>query len=170
MRTTTGTLLPSQSSSSSWGSTCLGNSVSSRCTRNLESLMNNIFRAFTCRHGLHRADPPPPFSSCPTRISLALPVRIAKRFSVSTCIHVVSSRRRRCSPDDKNGLFLSCRPIPPPPLGDRRFLCLVLLLRCPSFVSSTARLPRDLTNRLIRSSSQIPLFVHPARRDTTRCP
>lgn len=41
------------------GSTYLGNPVSSRCTRSPASFMNNIFRAFTCRRGLHRADPLP---------------------------------------------------------------------------------------------------------------
>lgn len=106
----------------------------------------------------------PLLSPCPINRSLALTVRIAKRFSISTCIHGVSTRKRRCSPDDKNGLFLSCRPTPSPrPAVD-------FSVSFSSFASSTARLPGDLTNRLIRSSSQIPLFVHPARRDTTRCP
>jgi len=58
MTKTMGTLLSPSSSSSSWSSTCLENPVSSRCTRNLASLMNNIFRAFTCRHRLPHADPP----------------------------------------------------------------------------------------------------------------
>lgn len=112
-----------------------------------------------------------PLLPCPINGSLALSVRIAKRFSISTCIHGVSSRKRRCFSDDKNGLFPSCHPIPPP--GDLSVDFSVsfslLVSRCPSFASSTAWLPGDLTNRLIRSS-QILLFVHPARHDTTRCP
>lgn len=90
-------------------------------------------------------------------------------FSISTCIHGVSSRKRRYSVGDKNGLFLSCHPLSLH-LAWRSSISLSLpSCRSLSFTSFTARLPGDLTNRLIRSSSQIPLFVH-IPRDALRDP
>lgn len=53
--------------------------------------MNNISRAFICRHGLPRK-----FAFSPSHPLWTNPsIRIAKRFPVSTCIHDISSWKRR---------------------------------------------------------------------------
>lgn len=103
----------------------------------------------------------PSLSSCPPllrRISLALSIRIAKRFPASPCIHGVSSRKR-CSTDDKNELFLSCLCrssscsfVSSDDRRSRVSFSSTATLSHP--VSSSTRLKsrRDLTNRLIRSS------------------
>lgn len=128
--------------------------------------MNNISRAFTCRHGLHRADSP--FPRPPRFESLHPDRETLSRFYVYSRYILV--KEERSSPSDKreDGLFsLLAFPSPPSFFPIWRS-SLALFYRVTVSFASPLDVPGDLTNRLIRSSSPTPLFR--ATRDAVRRP